>query len=105
MAIAAAIGRLLRDDELRAAMGEAGRERAEEFSWERVTAKVDAYYGLVIRRLAARGELPASFHAPIPPSSRAASAVAGSAIEAGIGAAPGVEDSLGIEGALEPGFD
>ena len=39
-------------------MGAAGRERAEEFSWERVTAKVDAYYGFVIRRLAARGELP-----------------------------------------------
>jgi hypothetical protein len=71
-AIAGAIGRLLRDDELRMAMGAAGRERAEEFSWERVTAKVDAYYGFVIRRLAARGELPASFHAPIPPSTRLA---------------------------------
>jgi phosphatidylinositol alpha-mannosyltransferase len=69
-AIAAAIGRLLRDDELRAAIGAAGRERAEEFSWERVTAKVDSYYGFVIRRLAARGELPDSFHAPIPPSPR-----------------------------------
>ncbi|HEU4573266.1 MAG TPA: glycosyltransferase family 4 protein, partial [Candidatus Limnocylindrales bacterium] len=69
-AIAGAIARLLRDDELRAAMGEAGRERALEFSWERVTAKVDDYYGLVIRRLAARGELPASFHAPVPPSPR-----------------------------------
>ena len=51
-------------------MGEAGRERAEEFSWERVTAKVDDYYGLVIRRLAARGELPPAFHAAIPPSPR-----------------------------------
>src|SRR6476659_6954769 len=71
-AIAAAIARLLRDDELRSAMGAAGRERAEEFSWERVTAKVDAYYGFVIRRLAARGELPASFHAAIPPSLRLA---------------------------------
>ncbi|HXU84550.1 MAG TPA: glycosyltransferase family 4 protein [Verrucomicrobiae bacterium] len=69
-AIAAAIGRLLRDDELRAAMGAAGRDRAAEFSWERVTAKVDAYYGFVIRRLAARGELPASFHSAIPPSPR-----------------------------------
>ena len=75
-AIAAAIGRLLRDDELRAAMGEAGRERAEEFSWERVTAKVDAHYGLVIRRLAARGELPAGFHAAVPPSTRSAVAAA-----------------------------
>jgi phosphatidyl-myo-inositol alpha-mannosyltransferase len=70
--IAGAIGRLLRDDELRAAIGAAGKERAEEFSWERVTAKVDAYYGFVIRRLAARGELPSSFHAPIPPSPRIA---------------------------------
>ena len=41
-------------------------ERAEEFSWERVTAKVDDYYGFVIRRLAARGELPAGFHAADP---------------------------------------
>jgi len=37
-----------------------------------VTAKVDDFYGLIIRRLAARGELPAGFHAPIPPSPRAA---------------------------------
>jgi hypothetical protein len=51
-------------------MGEAGRKRALEFSWERVTAKVDDYYGFVIRRLAARGELPPSFHAPVPPSPR-----------------------------------
>src|SRR4029450_13184024 len=60
--IAAALARLLRDDELRQAMGEAGRRRAEEFSWERVTAKVDDYYGFVIRRLAARDELPQGFH-------------------------------------------
>ena len=72
-AIAAAIARLLRDDELRAAMGAAGRERAQEFSWERVTAKVDDYYGFVIRRLAARGELPAGFHAEVPASLRATS--------------------------------
>jgi phosphatidyl-myo-inositol alpha-mannosyltransferase len=72
--IAAAVGRLLRDDELRAEMGRAGVARAQEYSWERVTRKVDDYYGLVIRRLAARGELPASFSAPIPPSSRPAGA-------------------------------
>jgi hypothetical protein len=53
-------------------MGRAGRERAQEFSWERVTRKVDDYYGTVIRRLAARGELPAVFHAAIPPSPRVA---------------------------------
>ena len=47
----------LGDDELRAAMG--ARARAgREFSWERVTAKVEDYYGFVIRRLAAQGALP-----------------------------------------------
>ncbi len=75
--IAGGIARLLRDDELRKAMGEAGQVRAQEFSWERVTAKVDDYYGFVIRRLAARGELPASFHAPIPASPRAVPSAAG----------------------------
>jgi hypothetical protein len=75
-AIAGAIARLLRDDELRRAMGEAGHERSLEFSWERVTAKVDDYYGLVVRRLAARDELPPSFHAPVPPSPRSGAAAA-----------------------------
>jgi len=56
--------------ELRARMGDDGRERAEEFSWPRVTAKVDEYYGFVIRRLAATGQLPPGFHAEIPPSTR-----------------------------------
>jgi phosphatidyl-myo-inositol alpha-mannosyltransferase len=69
-AIAGGIARLLRDDELRASMAQAGRERAEEFSWPRVTAKVDDFYGVVIRRLAARGELPDGFRAAIPPSPR-----------------------------------
>jgi len=53
-------------------MSAAGRARAQDFSWERVTAKVDDFYGVIIRRLAARGELPAGFHAPIPPSPRPA---------------------------------
>jgi hypothetical protein len=69
-ALAGAIARLLREDDLRADMSLAGLERAQEFSWERVTRKVDDFYGLIIRRLAARGELPAGFHAPIPPSPR-----------------------------------
>jgi hypothetical protein len=47
-------------------MGAAGRIRAEEFSWPRVTAKVDEYYGFVVRRLAASGSLPADFRSPIP---------------------------------------
>jgi phosphatidylinositol alpha-mannosyltransferase len=81
--IAGAIARLLRDDELRTTMGEAGRVRAQEFSWERVTAKVDDYYGFVIRRLAAREELPPSFHAPVPPSPRAGPGPAGASAEPG----------------------
>jgi phosphatidyl-myo-inositol alpha-mannosyltransferase len=76
-AIAASIARLLREDDLRLAMAAAGRERATEFSWERVTAKVDDYYGFVIRRLAARGELPDGFHGAIPPSPRLGSLAAG----------------------------
>ncbi|HEY8799056.1 MAG TPA: glycosyltransferase family 4 protein [Candidatus Limnocylindrales bacterium] len=71
-ALAAAIAKLLNDDDLRAEMSAAGRARAQDFSWERVTAKVDDFYGVIIRRLAARGELPAGFHAPIPPSPRPA---------------------------------
>jgi hypothetical protein len=64
--LATAIGRLLDDPELRASMGESGRARAEEFSWPRVTAKVEDYYGFVIRRLAATGALPEDFRAAIP---------------------------------------
>ncbi len=56
-------------------MSASGRVRAEEFSWERVTAKVDDYYGFVIRRLAAQGQLPSGFTAAIPPSPRAPGAV------------------------------
>jgi hypothetical protein len=77
--IAAAVARILRDDELRAEMSRAELARAQEFSWERVTAKVDEFYGVVIRRLAARDALPPSFHAPIPPSPRVPAAPAPSA--------------------------
>ena len=73
--IAAATARLLADPELRTRMGEAGRARADEFSWPRVTAKVDDYYGFVIRRLAAQDRLPEHFHASIPPSTRPLHAV------------------------------
>jgi phosphatidylinositol alpha-mannosyltransferase len=68
--LAAAVGQLLSDDDLRHRMGESGRQRADEFSWERVTAKVDDYYGFVIRRLAAQGQLPSGFRAEVPPSPR-----------------------------------
>jgi len=68
--IAGAIAQLLRDREMADAMSAAGMRRAEEFSWPRVTAKVDDYYGFAIRRLAATGSLPAHFTADIPPSPR-----------------------------------
>jgi len=64
--LAVAIDKLLRDPGLREQMGAAGQARAEEFSWPRVTAKVEDYYGFVIRRLAAAGALPAGFRAEIP---------------------------------------
>ena len=70
--LAGALGKLLSDDELRESMGRSGQERADEYSWERVTAKVEEYYGFVIRRLAAQGRLPDGFHAEIPPSPRPA---------------------------------
>ncbi len=76
-ALAAATLRLLGDPELRARMGASGRARAEEFSWERVTAKVDDYYGFVIRRLAAQGQLPPHFSAAVPPSPRTGPGSAG----------------------------
>ncbi len=76
-ALAAATLRLLDDPELRARLGASGRARAEEFSWERVTAKVDDYYGFVIRRLAAQGQLPPHFSADIPPSPRLGPSSAG----------------------------
>jgi phosphatidylinositol alpha-mannosyltransferase len=75
-ALAGALAQLLSDDERREAMARSGLERAQEFSWERVTAKVDDYYGFVIRRLAAQGQLPAGFHADIPPSPRVPAAIA-----------------------------
>ena len=68
--LAAGIQELLDDPDLRASMGAEGRARAEQFSWESVTAKVEDYYGFVIRRLAAQGQLPEGFHAAIPPAPR-----------------------------------
>ncbi|MFP5341320.1 MAG: glycosyltransferase family 4 protein [Candidatus Limnocylindria bacterium] len=64
--LAVAIDRLLGDPALRARMGAAGRARAEDFSWPRVTERVEDYYGFVIRRLAASGSLPSGFSAPVP---------------------------------------
>ncbi|HUP53896.1 MAG TPA: glycosyltransferase family 4 protein [Methylomirabilota bacterium] len=64
--LARAIDKLLRDPGMREQMGAAGQARAEEFSWPRVTAKVEDYYGFVIRRLAAAGTLPEGFRAEVP---------------------------------------
>jgi phosphatidylinositol alpha-mannosyltransferase len=65
-ALAGAIATLLNDDAARAEMGEAGRARAEDFSWPQVTARVESYYNFVIRRLAAGGQLPEGYSGPIP---------------------------------------
>ena len=66
-ALAGAIGTLLDRPEQRDRMGTSGRERAREFGWDRVTARVDDYYGLIVRRLAAQGQLPSGFRAAVPP--------------------------------------
>ena len=66
--LAAAIGELLGDPERRARMAASGRERAKAFGWDQVAARVDDYYGFVIRRLAAQGRLPSGFHGEIPPA-------------------------------------
>ncbi|HEY6058918.1 MAG TPA: glycosyltransferase family 4 protein, partial [Candidatus Limnocylindrales bacterium] len=71
-ALAAGIRELLADPALRERMALAGRVRAEEYSWERVTAKVDEYYGFVIRRLASQGALPPDFRAEVPAPARTA---------------------------------
>ena len=47
-------------------MGAQRQARAEQFSWENITAKVEDYYGFVIRRLAAQGALPPGFSAAGP---------------------------------------
>jgi phosphatidyl-myo-inositol alpha-mannosyltransferase len=55
-ALAAALYTLARDPDMRHDMGEAGRLRAPEFSWDRVTERVvDFYYEARDRVLAARG--------------------------------------------------
>ena len=65
-ALVDALERVLGDPALRARMREACLERAPQFSWENVTAKVEEYYGFVIRRLAAQDALPADYRADIP---------------------------------------
>ena len=66
--LVAAISKLLADPEMRARFSASGRERVQQFGWENITAKVDDYYGFVIRRLAAQGQLPSGFSGPVPPA-------------------------------------
>jgi len=73
-ALVGAVSRLLDDPALRATMGASGRVRAQQFSWPSITAKVDDYYGFVIRRLAAQGALPRDFSADVPAAPHAARA-------------------------------
>jgi phosphatidylinositol alpha-mannosyltransferase len=73
-ALAAGITELLEDPAMRARLGASGQARAEQFSWENVTAKVEAYYGFVIRRLAAQGQLPPGFSAEVPIAAHGATA-------------------------------
>lgn len=57
--LAEALLQLLRDPDLRQEMGERGRQRAQEYSWERVSQRVLSYYERLIyekRPTAARGE-------------------------------------------------
>jgi phosphatidylinositol alpha-mannosyltransferase len=61
-ALVTALARLLDEPDVRARMGESGRERAQQYSWPNITAKVEDYYKFVIRRVAAQGGLPEHFH-------------------------------------------
>ncbi len=58
-ALADAIGTLLADPALRARMGDSARQRAKQYGWDNIAAKVEDYYLFVIRRAAAQGRLPA----------------------------------------------
>jgi phosphatidylinositol alpha-mannosyltransferase len=69
-AMAEAILRLVADPALRGRLAASGLERAQLFGWDRITARVEAYYGFVARRLAAQGSLPSHFSAPIPHDDR-----------------------------------
>ncbi len=71
--LAAAILRLVDDRALRERMSASGLERVQEFGWDRIAARVEAYYGFVIRRLAAQGTLPPHFRAEVPPDPRTGS--------------------------------
>jgi phosphatidylinositol alpha-mannosyltransferase len=58
-ALAAALYTLSQDPELRHRMGEAGRVRAPDYSWERVTERIVDYYYEVREKAIAGGSVPA----------------------------------------------
>ena len=88
-ALAAALGTLLRDPLLRQRMGESGRQRAAQFSWENITAKVEEYYGFVIRRLAAADQLPPASRAEIPEAPQRAPVLWSATADEGVPAGDG----------------
>ena len=49
---------LLDDPQMRERMSESARQRAVQFGWDNITAKVEEYYLFVARRAAAQGHLP-----------------------------------------------
>jgi phosphatidylinositol alpha-mannosyltransferase len=98
--LAIAIDRLISDPVLRERMGAAGQVRAEEFSWPRVTAKVDDYYGFVVRRLAASGALPEGFSTEVPQAPPPVRARPSTPPSGDMDGAPGPD---GDGGPLEPG--
>ena len=61
-ALTEALAKLLDEPSYERGWGRRGRERAEQFSWPNITAKVEDYYKFVIRRVAAQGPLPEHVH-------------------------------------------
>jgi len=57
-ALTDAIAQLASDPQMRQRMSEAARQRAVQFGWDNITAKVEEYYLFVARRAAAQGHLP-----------------------------------------------
>jgi phosphatidylinositol alpha-mannosyltransferase len=81
-ALVTALAKLLDEPDIRTRMGESGRERAQQYSWPNITAKVEDYYKFVIRRVAAQGELPEHFHRSVLDEIGPARAIPAPAVEA-----------------------
>src|SRR3954447_20465151 len=56
-ALADAIGEVLSNPQMRERMSASARERAVQFGWDNIAAKVEEYYLFVTRRAAAQGHL------------------------------------------------